>query len=291
MNQIAANSDRVIPGPGAVSITPRNIRFVKALPKAATWLGGDLTASSVFNSMSLVFPEAERLLIDAVRAYKPVLEGPLLEDANNFIAQEAIHSREHVSLNKMMDPTHYPVKKIRELIRKDHAKDAARGALMLVATASALEHFTAMLGDTLLRNVDIFADSPEDVRRLWLWHAIEETEHKAVIFDVFSAVAKDMPAWRRYMTRLKVMILATIEITKELVWYSALLLHADGMSKPKSLWNVLWFLFGKPGFIRVSMKGYWKWYRPGFHPWQHDNRALVGDILAELNEEKAFATL
>ena len=32
----------------AVSITPRNIRFVQTLPEAATWLSGDIVGTAVF---------------------------------------------------------------------------------------------------------------------------------------------------------------------------------------------------------------------------------------------------
>ncbi len=57
------------PRHGAVSITPRNIRFMKAPAAAATWLGGNLVATAVFNALSLTFPDGERMFMDAVRHF------------------------------------------------------------------------------------------------------------------------------------------------------------------------------------------------------------------------------
>ena len=43
----------------------------------------------------------------------------------------------------------------------------------------ALEHFTALMGDTLLRHPEQMGGSQADYERMWRWHALEEVEHKA----------------------------------------------------------------------------------------------------------------
>ena len=55
-----------------------------------------------------------------------------------------------------------------------------------LAITAALEHYTASLAELLLESPDARAllDIPE-VRSLFLWHALEESEHKAVAFDVY----------------------------------------------------------------------------------------------------------
>ena len=110
----------------AVSITPRNISFMETLPVAATWLNGDIVGTAVYNALSLTFPDGERMFMDAVRHYKHLLSGQLLQEANAFITQEAIHTREHVALNKMMDPAHYPLERIRAHIREQRLRCAFR---------------------------------------------------------------------------------------------------------------------------------------------------------------------
>ncbi|MEG0566784.1 MAG: NAD(P)-dependent oxidoreductase, partial [Hungatella sp.] len=55
----------------------------------------------------------------------------------------------------------------------------------LTAT-TALEHFTATIASQLLVNNHIQElMSDETMKTMWLWHAIEENEHKAVAYDVF----------------------------------------------------------------------------------------------------------
>lgn len=264
-----------VSGHEPVSITPRNIRFVEDLPEAATWLGGDRIATAVFNALSLTFPDGERMFMDAVRHYKPMLSGALLEEANAFIAQEAIHTREHVSLNKVMDGGHYPLEKIRAHIKKDIEFAASLGPMTQLAATISLEHFTAMLGDSIMIDTTMLDAAPQDVRRLWQWHALEETEHKAVAFDVFNVATADWSNLRRYITRVRAMVFTTIQFTMNITSYSSQLLQADGMSRGRATASVMWFLFGKPAFFRKGMRGYWNWYKPGFHPWQHDNRALL----------------
>jgi predicted metal-dependent hydrolase len=263
------------PGHEAVSITPRNIRFMESQPDAATWAGGDRVTTAVFNALSLTFPDGERMFMDAVRHYKPLLSGQLLEEANAFIAQEAIHTREHVSLNKIMDGGHYPLEKIRTHLKKQCEMAEKMGPMTQLAATISLEHFTAMLGDYTLDGDNLLDGAPEDVKRLWQWHAMEETEHKAVAFDVFNVATKNWAGWKRYLTRVQAMVLTTIDFVGHITYYSSLLLQADGVKPLQATAKVLWFLFGKPAFFRKGMKGYWSWYKPGFHPWQHDNRALL----------------
>jgi len=255
---------------------------MQSLPQAATWLGGDIVATAVYNALSLTFPDGERLFMDSVRFYKDKLSGQLLQDANDFIAQEAIHTREHVSLNKVLDGANYPLEKIRGHIKKQIGVAESLGPLVMLGATISLEHFTAMLGDSLLRNPSQLDGAPEDVKRLWLWHAFEETEHKAVAFDVFNAATANMADWRRYLLRVRAMVLTTIDFVAHITYYTSLLLAADGMGRGKATFKTLWFLFGKPAFFRRGMQGYWSWYRPGFHPWQHDNRKLLDTWRAEL---------
>jgi len=255
---------------------------MKALPQAATWLGGDIVGTALYNALSLTFPDGERMFMDSVRFYKDRLSGQLLQDANDFIAQEAIHTREHVALNKVMDGSHYPLDKIRAHIKRDIEIVGKLGPMATLGATISLEHFTAMLGDSLLRNPAQLGGAPEDVRRLWLWHAFEETEHKAVAFDVFEVAAKDMAAWRRYLVRVRAMAITTVKFTFNISNYTSQLLAADGMGRTRAWMQTLWFMFGKPAFFRKGMKGYWSWYKPGFHPWQHDNRALLESWRAEL---------
>src|SRR5437763_4198357 len=58
-----------------------------------------------------------------------------------------------------------------------------------LASSAALEHFTATLAELVMRDEETRDAMGHDaVRDLFLWHALEESEHKAVAFDVYRAV-------------------------------------------------------------------------------------------------------
>jgi hypothetical protein len=58
-----------------------------------------------------------------------------------------------------------------------------------LAATAALEHLTATLAELLLTDEDArSAHGHPAVQDLFVWHALEESEHKAVAFDVYRAV-------------------------------------------------------------------------------------------------------
>ncbi len=257
--------------PADHTITPRDIRFDTTASHGRPWMGGDPVATAVFNALSMTFPDGERLFMDAVRNYRDQLSGKLLAEARAFIAQEAIHSREHVGLNAGLDRGHYPIDAIETEMRSRLEFLRGRGPMAMLGVTIALEHFTAMMADMFLDAPDFWAGVPEDLVRLWQWHAMEESEHKAVAFDVWREATRDWSPVKRYRMRVRIMVISTIFFTSNICRYSAKLLMADGMGSWKAHLSVLNYLFGKPGLFRKSWTAYWDWFRPNFHPWDHDN--------------------
>jgi predicted metal-dependent hydrolase len=225
-------------------------------------MAGDPVATAVFNALSLTFPDGERLFMDAVRNYRSNLSGKLLEDAKGFIAQEAIHTREHVGLNAGLDRSHYPIDEIEANIKGRLAFLRTRGRVAMLGVTIAMEHFTAMMADLFLEEPEFWDGVPEDLARLWQWHAMEETEHKAVAFDVFQEISKNWKPSQRYGLRVRIMLIMTVMFVSNITKFSSMLLIADGMKPWKARLSVLGYLFGKPGLFRKSWKSYWDWFRP-----------------------------
>lgn len=221
--------------------------------------------------------------MDAVKNYRGQLSGKLLEDAKGFIAQEAIHSREHHQLNSLIDRQRYPVAEIEETIRGRVKFARERGPMAMLISTIALEHFTAMMAETHARHSDLFDGAAPGIERLWRWHAMEETEHKAVAYDVFMEVTKDWKPLRRYLVRCRAMALVTLMFTRNITLYAARLLEADGYSRKAALKAVRRFVWGDPGVFRRGWKTYFAWYRPGFHPWDQDDREAFADWKAEFD--------
>lgn len=261
--------------PPDVRVTPRDVHFRTESARWTAWLGGDPVATAVFNALSLTFPDGERLFMDSVHAFRVHLQGKLAEDARAFITQEAIHSREHASLNAHLDRSHYPVDRIEGSVRRRLGFLRRLGPMRMLGVTIALEHFTSMLADMFDSDPELWAGTPEELLRLWRWHAMEETEHKAVAFDVFQEVTRNWLPLRRYFFRARIMALTSVHFTIDVIRFAAALLEADGMGRWRARWRVTRFLFGEPGIFRKLGPRYRDWYRPGFHPWDYDNRAKL----------------
>ena len=264
--------------PADVEVTPRDIHFDATVPSSGHWLDGDPVATAVFNALSLTFPDGERMFMDAVRHYRDAVSGKLAEDVRGFIAQEAIHSREHHSLNQLIDRDRYPAAEIEAQVRERVGFSRSRGPMAMLISTIALEHFTAMMAETHIRHRDeLFLKTDPAIERLWRWHALEETEHKAVAYDVFMAATKDWSPFVRYRRRCMAMAFITVMFTRNITRYAARLLEADGYTQEAATRAVKRFVWGTPGLFRRGWKTYFAWYRPGFHPWDQNEGGATLD--------------
>jgi hypothetical protein len=269
--------------PADVDVHPRDIRFDLEAARKGHWLGGDPVGTAVFNALSLTFPDGERLFMDAVRHYRPQLKGKLLDDVKGFIAQEAIHSREHHALNLLIDRERYPAAEVEAEIRQRTTFARTRGPMAMLISTIALEHFTAMMAEMHMAHQDLFDDADPGIEKLWRWHAMEETEHKAVAYDVFMEVTKDWSPFLRYRRRVISMAIISFMFTRNITRYAARLLEADGYEPKAALKAVKTYVWKTPGLFARGWKTYFAWYRPGFHPWDQDNRPELAGWKAEFD--------
>ncbi|MDQ0464817.1 putative metal-dependent hydrolase [Caulobacter ginsengisoli] len=264
--------------PADLTIQPRNYRFQSEQAEGRWWLNGDPLATAWHNALSGTFPEGEKLFIEAVARFKDRVGEPLRGQIAAFVRQEAAHTREHLAFNQAL-ARRYNMSgiEIRTLNRVAFAR--TRPHLGQLAATAALEHFTAILAHDALTHPEDFDGAPEALVKLWRWHAVEEIEHKAVAFDVLAAVMADLPPVRRWMMRSISMALITLAFGHSMIVNTADLLRQDGI-EPRSMRGAAWryFVFGKPGVLRRILPHYLAWYRPGFHPWQKDDRALLAGI-------------
>lgn len=152
---------------------------------------GDLIGSHLVAVLSSVFPDGEDFFVRSVRHFRDEITDPVLKkEVAGFIGQEAIHGREHRALNDRFDELGYASKRIERNTKWGLGlREKISPAKANLATTAALEHFTATFAEILMseetaRNL---MGSPE-LTDVFLWHALEECEHKAVAFDVYKAV-------------------------------------------------------------------------------------------------------
>ncbi len=265
---------------------------------------GDVISAHVLSVLSGLFPDGEEMFIESVKHYRHLVTDPdLKRQVNAFIGQEVIHGRQHRDLNARFAELGYrskivehfmqfdeeglspgmhavlrvltrvgPFRKMLQELeeRKAERGDAGPDPMFELALTAALEHYTASMAELLLTEADLqdfFAD--EDLFRLWAWHAIEESEHRAVAFDVFKLAGGDEDMRRRAM---KLAGWALVFITG---WHATIGVVTDRRSwrrfgLVKSLWRQRRNpLMGKK--LRGRLADY---YREDFHPLQRDTTAL-----------------
>jgi len=174
-------------------VPTRRISFEESLQEVPKHFAadGDLILSHIAASLSAVFPDGEDYFVRSVRNFRDHITDPVLKrQVAGFIGQEAMHGREHRAFNNRLDELGYPTKKVERFTKwgLELREKVAPPKANLAATA-ALEHFTATLAELVLTNEQVRDHFGHDaVRDLLLWHALEESEHKAVAFDVYRAV-------------------------------------------------------------------------------------------------------
>jgi predicted metal-dependent hydrolase len=152
---------------------------------------GDLISGHVIMALSSVFPDGEDYFVRSVRHYRDRITDPALKrHVAGFIGQEAVHGREHRVFNDRLAALGYPTKRYERFTRAGlRFRERILPPISNLAATAALEHFTATLAELVLTNQEIRDLMGADpVRDLFVWHALEESEHKAVAFDVYKAV-------------------------------------------------------------------------------------------------------
>jgi len=242
-----------------------------ALPKY--FVAGDIMRSHIAAMLSSVFPEGEDFFVRSVRAYRDQITDPeLKEQVKGFIGQEAIHGREHRAFNRRLAKLGYPTRFIEAVTERLLAlADRVLSPKARLAVTAALEHYTATLAEQLLRDDETKAlfGQPE-VLELFLWHALEESEHKTVAFDVYRAVGGTERMRRVVMDAVTVGFLGGVGLIVGL-----------SLLKDPATYNPVRFARSFRRLLRspIISADLWRelraYNRPGFHPSDHDATELL----------------
>lgn len=272
----------------------RDVRFNLPADRIADWhtpAGPIFTA--LLNTFSIVLPIGERFFIDAVRAHRDLIQDPELQKAMTaFIGQEAMHGREHEDYNDALFAQSPIAPKFEAFVLDifDLIKKHTPPYFWLSATI-ALEHFTALLADSVLTTPELFDGAEDHYANIWRWHAFEETEHKAVAFDVWNTVMGH--GLYAYTIRSVGQIGATIVFWSLIIPVFLNIVKGEGKLTNLKAWKTAYkYSFGEVGALRKQLGNYFDYFRPSFHPWDHDNRQsmlAMQDLIYQLVDETQAA--
>jgi uncharacterized protein len=274
--------------PGTILVRKFDPRSTAEAPKY--FFDNDPFKTHFLNALSILFPEGERFFIRSVLAYRDRISDPkLLQEIREFSGQEAQHTLVHEAMNELATRHGYPVAMLEGWVRRDlrrfsnRGKKNARARRAALAMTVCMEHFTAILAYQLLTNGDTTLKGLDrNVRALFEWHALEETEHKGVAFDVYQATGGS-PGFLRFA-----MLFSTFFFLLGVFVNLNVLLYKDGSLWRWSTWSTgVRFLFSpSQGFLVRPWRDWLAFFKTGFHPWkQHgdlDTRAYSEQIGAYL---------
>ena len=280
MNRSTAYQNR----PKALGITVRRLQFHPEKIKRH-YFANSPVMSHLLTALSSTFPIGEQFFVHSVRNVRDRITDPQLQtQIAAFIGQEAMHSKAHSEFNQAWRTDDYNLDRFQAwLERKDVYVRSLHPKIQLAMTC-AFEHFTALLGGYILRHPEVLSSLDEDAMKLWVWHAIEEIEHRSVAFDVYQAVYGD--------DNIRKLLMRSVTTGfASLTFYSAsrLFLQDKRKSLPKVGGNLFGlYLLGK--MVIQLLPEYLSYYKSGFHPAEHDYSQIVAYWKQKMVDDYAMSS-
>lgn len=262
-----------------IPVRRMDFEFDDAVP--LYWFDNNPFLTMLLTGLSCTFPEGERMFMRAVRHYQDRITDPVLQkEVRAFIGQEAHHGKEHEAFNALMARKGLPIDAVTEFVKQGIAKEESLlSRERMLAKTCALEHFTAMFAEAVLERPEFLEAMDERLRPLWLWHAVEESEHKSVAFDVYQQQVGS------YWIRASEMAFTTVLFSFFTGLHTVQLLHHQGeLGNLRSIAKGMSRLAGKKGFFRGMLPRYLAYYRRDFHPAQVDSSDLRAKGLKMLRD-------
>ncbi|RXS94869.1 metal-dependent hydrolase [Acinetobacter junii] len=244
------------------------------------WCANDPAMTHYFTGLSTLFPEGESYFVRSVRALREhaKLNEALDREISAFIGQEAMHSKEHHAFHISaqqhgLNPE--SLEKITGIVLKGLEKVFSKKWNLLVTVG--LEHYTAVLVVSMMETVNEYM-TDKTIRDLWLWHSVEETEHKAVAFDLYEYLYGN--GLNAYLPRVTIFTLSLILITGLSTIYQIVLMKRDKQLSNLKTWQNFFNFAAKQ--YKTFIPKFFEYYRYDFHPNQTNEKNLVATTKIKL---------
>ena len=242
------------------------------------WLAGDPVKTHFLNACSCLLPSYERFFVAVIGRNRHRIKDPALAaEARAFCRQEGLHAAEHGKYNRMLVKQGYRAFPSLERLQSSMLSVVLRifPDGILLAMAAGGELMTSYMGhEWLSRPEEWSARCHPAMNALWSWHAMEETEHKAVCFDVYQELCG-----RRWL-RCSTMILVSLQFFAAAAAIQLYMLAVDRFAfKLPPAKDGAGFFWGRNGFLSGTLGEWAKYFKNDFHPWQNDDRRLIVPFL------------
>lgn len=262
-----------------------NVDLLPYLKEHHVWNTDGAIMTHFINAFQSMFPQGERVFIDAVRDCTgpnptQIQQDPMLRnDLNSFIEQEGRHSVVHDKWTKALVATGYPTLTTYDL-KLQRFRTWARSHLDKMTRLSmtiGAEQYTASLAKLFAHDKpEIVLHSAPLFQKVFLYHAMEELEHKSVCFDLYRTMGGG------YLRRIAGMAFMTYYIWTNVLRRHRYLLRQDGKWNRKQRQEFWRFYLGPQGMMRVQIPTLIEYLRPGFYPWQNDGRENFEERFGQL---------
>ncbi|MFU8926197.1 metal-dependent hydrolase [Acinetobacter puyangensis] len=185
---VAATEKTYLNRPKAFGITVRRPQFNPQAIKRH-YFANSPVMSHMLTALSSTFPIGEQFFVHSVRNVRDRVDDEKLQsDIAAFIGQEAMHSKAHAEFNASWRQDDYQLDRFQAWLARQDQKVRELPYSVQLAVTCAYEHFTALLGGYILKHPEVLQTLDDDAIKLWVWHAIEEIEHRAVAYNTYQAV-------------------------------------------------------------------------------------------------------
>jgi len=244
-------------------------------------------ASAYASAMSIFLTFGEELVIETARHHRDFITDPVLKQrVTALIGQEAIHSKIHNDFNETLKDYRYPVSFYRFLA--EHVFKYGFGQFpqpLKLSLMAGIEHFTAVFAEFAMKHEDLLwsTQAEEKTISMWLWHFMEESEHKDVAFDVFQTLSGN------YSLRIFGFLFSAFTIMGlvPLGAFGIPLLRKPSNAISSTYWkdvvrSVYILCNTKDGIFGSTIGHVSEYLRPDFHPNDHDTSMYVDALKDKL---------
>ncbi|OBK82456.1 metal-dependent hydrolase [Mycolicibacter heraklionensis] len=174
------------------NLTVRRVRFDLAGDDIPFNWQPERPAFSMHNNVVSFFaPGFEKLIVDATREAMPLIADPAVADeANDFLRQEAQHSAAHVRhINALCRRWPGLQETMDQVVASYDRLTATKPLVWRLAYTAVVENTFTPYFKVFLDHEDLlFEPGDERVASLFLWHFVEEIEHRSSALTIYNAI-------------------------------------------------------------------------------------------------------